>query len=76
MYVTIVTFLGPFLRKSKIELIIAINTWNTLKATYLLALLHISTENTAYVFEIRKYIKYFEKITKQLQCGNKGGAFD
>ena len=43
-----------------------------LKATYLIALLHISNENTAYLFEICRYIKYFERKTKHLLCGIKG----
>ena len=47
-------------------------TWDILKATFLIPLLHISNENTAYLFEIRRYIKYFETRTKQLQCGIKG----
>ena len=52
--------------------------WDVLKATYLIALLHISDENTAYLFEISKYIKYFETRTKHLLhvCGVKGGTFD
>ena len=32
-------------------------TWDKLKATCLIALLHISNENTVYLFEIRRYIK-------------------
>ena len=36
-------------------------TWDKLKATYLIALLHISNENTAYMFEKSRYTKYFEK---------------
>ena len=47
-------------------------TWDILKATYLIALLHISIENTAYLFERSGYIKYFETRTKHLLCGNKG----
>ena len=47
-----------------------------LKVTYLIALLHISNENTAYLFEISRYIKYFETRTKHLLCGIKGGTFD
>ena len=39
-------------QKSKIELKIDMETWNILKATYLIALLHISNENTVYLFEI------------------------
>ena len=44
-------------RKLKIELKIAMITWDILKATYLLALLYISNEtmNTAYLFEISRY---------------------
>ena len=45
-------------RKSKIELKIVMKTWDILKATYLIALLHISNENTAYLCEISIYIKY------------------
>ena len=47
-----------------------------LKATYLIALLHISNENTAYLFEISRYVKYFGARTKHLLSGIKGGAFD
>ena len=47
-------------RKSKNELKIAMKTLDILKATYLIALLHISSENTAYLFEISRYVKYFE----------------
>ena len=53
-------------RKSKIELKIAMKTWDILKATYLIALLHISNDNTAYLFEISRYIKYFETRTIRL----------
>ena len=63
-------------RKSKIERKIAMKTWDILKATYLIALLHISNENTAYFFEISSYIRYFETRTKHLLCGSKGGTFD
>ena len=41
-------------------------TWDILKATYLIALLHISNDNTAYLFEISRYIKYFETRTIRL----------
>ena len=55
-------------------------TWDIIKATYLIALLHISNENTAYLLEISRYIKYFETRTKHMLCGIKGGggggAFD
>ena len=50
--------------------------WDILKATNLIALLYISNENTAYLFEISRYIKYFETRTKHLLCGIKGGTFD
>ena len=67
-------------RKSNVELKIAIKTWNILKATYFkITLLHISNENTAYLLEIGRYIKYFETRTKHLLCGingGGGGAFD
>ena len=63
-------------QKSKIELKIAMKTWDTLKATYLIALLNIPNENMAYLFEISRYIKYFETRTKHLICGIKGGTFD
>ena len=63
-------------RRSKIELKIAMKTWDILEGTYFIALLHISNENTAYLFEISRYIKYFETSTKHLLCGIKGGAFD
>ena len=51
-------------RKSKFELKIAMKTWEILKATYLIALLLISNENTACLFEISTYIK----------CDIKGGG--
>ena len=65
-------------RKFKIELKIAMKTWDILKATYLIASLHISNENTAYeyLFEISRYIKYFETRSKHLLCCIKGGTFD
>ena len=63
-------------RKFKIELKIAMKTWDIQKSTYLIALLHISNENTAYLFEIKRYIKYFETRTKHLLCGINGGTFD
>ena len=64
-------------RTSKFELKIAMKAWDILKATYLVALLHISNENTAHLFETSRYMKYFETRTKHLLCGiNKGGAFD
>ena len=63
-------------RKSKIEIKIAMKTWDILRATYLIALLHISNENTAYLFEIGGYIKYFETRTKHMIYGIKGGTFD
>ena len=48
-------------RKSNIELkLIAMKIWDILKDTYLTPLLHTSNENTAYLFEISRYIKYFE----------------
>ena len=56
-------------RKSKIERKIAMKTYDKLKATYLIALLHISNENTAYLLEISRYIEYFETRTKHLICG-------
>ena len=51
-------------------------TWDIFKATYLITLLHISNENTAFLFEISRHIDYFETKTKHLLCGIKGGAFD
>ena len=59
-----------------IDFKIAIKTWDILKAAYLIALLHISNENTVYLFEISRYIKYFETSTKHLLCGIKGVGFD
>ena len=60
-------------RKSKFELEIAMKTCDILKATYyLIALLHILNENTAYLFEICRYIKYFETRTKHILFGIKG----
>ena len=63
-------------RKFKIEFEIAMKIWDILKATHLIALLHISNKNTAYLCEISRYIKYFERRTKYLLCGIKRGAFD
>ena len=51
-------------------------TWDILIATLLIALLHISNENTTYLFEISRCIKYFKTTTKQLLCGIKNGTFD
>ena len=62
--------------KSKIERKISVKTWDKLKANYLIALFYISNENTAYLFEISGYTKYFEAKTKHLLCGIKGGTFD
>ena len=59
-------------QKSKIELKIAMKTWDILKATYLIALLHIPNESTAYLFEINRYIKYFKTRTKHPLCDNRG----
>ena len=55
-------------QKSKIELKIAVKTWDILKATYLIAFLHISIDNTVYLFEIRRYVKDFETRTRHLLC--------
>ena len=74
MYLTMITFLPA--PKSKIELKNAMKTWDILKVAYLIALLHISNENTAYLFEISKYIIYFETRIKHLFCGIKGNTFD
>ena len=63
MYITMRTFLSFLARKSKTELKVATKTWDVLKATYLIALLYISNENTSYLFEISRYIKYFETRT-------------
>ena len=63
-------------QKSKIEFKIAMKTWDIPKTTYLIALLHISSENMAYLFEISSYIKYFETKTKHLLCDIKEAAFD
>ena len=60
-------------QKFRIELKIAMKTWDILKATYLIALLHISNENTAYLFGISRYIKYFETRAKYLLYGIKRG---
>ena len=63
-------------RKAKVELQISMKTCDILKAIYLIALLHISNENTASLFEISRYIKYFETRTKHLLCtrGIEGGG--
>ena len=63
-------------QKSKIELKIAMKTWDKINATYLIAVAYcISNEKMAYLFEISRYIKYFETRTKHLLCGIKGGMF-
>ena len=49
-------------------------TWGILKATYLIALLHNSKENLAYLFEISTNIKYLETRTKHLLCGIREGG--
>ena len=54
-------------RKYKIKLKIAMKTWDILKATYLIALLHISNENTAYLFEISTYTNTFKALIKRPQ---------
>ena len=46
-------------QKSKIELKIAMKTWDIPKATYLIALLHISNENMAYLFENEQIYQIF-----------------
>ena len=43
-------------------------TWDVLKATYLIALLHISNENTSYLFERSRYIKYIETLVLIKPC--------
>ena len=68
MCVTMVPLLCPFLLESpKLKLKFAMKTLNNLKATYLVALLHISNENTVCLFEISRYIKYFKTRTKHLR---------
>ena len=59
-------------RKSKIELKIAMKTWDILKATYLIALLHISSEIMADLFELSRCIKYLETRAKRRLCSFKG----
>ena len=77
MYVTVRTFLCPFLVESpRLNVKIAMKTWDKLETTYFIALLHIANENTVYLFEISRYINYFETRTKHLLCGIKGGTFD
>ena len=51
-------------QKSKIELKIAMKTWDILKATYLIALLNISNEN---MLEMSSYIKSFHSCYKALR---------
>ena len=51
-------------QKSKIELKIAMKTWDILKATYLIALLYISNEN---MLEMSSYIKSFHTCYKALR---------
>ena len=54
---------------SKIELKIAMKTWDMLIATCLIAYLHISNENWASLFKISRCMKYLETRTKHLLCG-------
>ena len=63
--------------KFKIELKIAMKTWDILKVTYmyLIALLHISNDDAAYLFEISRNSKYFETRTKHLICGITEGGY-
>ena len=63
-------------QKCNIERKIAMKNWDKLKITYLIVLSHNSNKNMAYLFEIGRYIKYFETRTKLLLCGIKGGTFD
>ena len=62
-------------RKSNIELKLATETNEIyiLKATHLIALLPISNENTAYLFDISNILK---RGLYHLLCGIKRGAFD
>ena len=60
-------------RKLETELKIVTKTWDILRATYSIALLHISNENTAYLVEISRHIKYFEIRNKHLSYDIKGG---
>ena len=74
MFVTIVPFLCPFrLESPRLNFQIAMKIWDILKATYLIALLHSSKENSAYLFEISRNIKYLETRTKHLLCGIREG---
>ena len=45
-------------------------TWDILKATYLIALLHISNENMAYLFEISRYNNYIKYLVVQSKDQN------
>ena len=63
-------------QKSKIERKIAIKTWDILKATYLIALLDISNENTAHLFEISRCIKYLKQGPNICYLAFNGGVFD
>ena len=60
--------------KSKTELKIAMKTWDVLKTTFLIALLHVSNDNMVYLFKISRYLKYFKTRTKHLLCGIKGAC--
>ena len=60
-------------RKSKIELKIVMKTWDILKATYLIALLLISNESTAYLFEISRYINISKQGPIPAMCIWEGG---
>ena len=61
-------------RKSKIELKITMKI-DILRATYLIALLHIiSNENTVYLFEISRYIKYLKQGSNTCYVGLRGGG--
>ena len=73
MCVTVITFLCPFqLESPRLNLKLLWKTWDILVSTYLIALLHISNESTAYLFEISRYIKYLDTRTKHLLCGLRG----
>ena len=51
-------------QKSKIELRIDMQICNKLKATYLIALVHISNENTEYLFEVQDGGQVLRTVSK------------
>ena len=72
MCINIVSFLRPFMLESPDRTSKIYENLEYTQSYY--AVLHISNKNTAYFFEIRSYIKYFE--ARNPLCGIKGSSFD